>query len=112
MKKTHQTAPHYKWGEDCDGWRLVDQAELSVISERMPPLTEEVRHYHQYARQFFYVLKGTLTIAIEGQVTNLLEGEGYEVAPTILHQVQNRSNEHVHFLVTSQPSTKGDRVEG
>ena len=32
-----QTAEHYVWGSDCDGWHLVKQPELTVIEERMSP---------------------------------------------------------------------------
>jgi len=26
-----ETAEHYAWGQNCDGWHLVDSVELSVI---------------------------------------------------------------------------------
>jgi len=29
------TAPHYVWGDRCDGWRLVQSDGLSVIHERI-----------------------------------------------------------------------------
>ncbi len=61
-----QTAQHYSWGSGCDGWHLVQTPALSVIEERMPPGTSEIRHYHQKANQFFYVLRGTLNINVEG----------------------------------------------
>jgi hypothetical protein len=32
-------AEHYAWGEHCQGWRLVNNADLSVIEEIMPPGT-------------------------------------------------------------------------
>ena len=53
-------AEHYQWGNGCDGWHLVNQPALSVIRERMPPGTAEVRHLHRNARQFFFVLSGTV----------------------------------------------------
>lgn len=31
------TAEHYVWGEQCDGWHLLKQADLSVIQEHVPP---------------------------------------------------------------------------
>jgi hypothetical protein len=36
------SAEHYTWSHGCDGWRLVDRPELSVIQERMPPGTIEI----------------------------------------------------------------------
>jgi mannose-6-phosphate isomerase-like protein (cupin superfamily) len=61
---------HYLWGNNCDGWNLVDQPGLSVKMERMPPHTAEEAHYHERARQFFFILKGTATFETsEGRCT-------------------------------------------
>ena len=59
-------ADHYSWGGQCDGWHLVRAQGLSVIEERMPPGTAEVKHWHTRARQFFYVVSGTLVMDVEG----------------------------------------------
>jgi mannose-6-phosphate isomerase-like protein (cupin superfamily) len=71
---------HYTWGDGCDGWHLVRTTTLSVIEERMPPGTSEVRHYHRRADQFFYVLQGVLSAS------------------------------DVAFLVVSNPPSHGDRL--
>ena len=42
-------AEHYVWGEVCEGWRLLDRPDLSVIHERIPPGRGEVSHYHSRA---------------------------------------------------------------
>jgi mannose-6-phosphate isomerase-like protein (cupin superfamily) len=104
------TAEHYTWGDGCDGWRLVDRAELSVIHERMPPGSAEVWHHHQAARQFFFVLSGTATIEAGGATHTLRAHQGIEIAPGLPHQMRNDSDADVEFLVISQPTTRGDRV--
>lgn len=58
---------HYVWGADCDGWNFVDTPELSVKMERMPPHTAEQMHFHQFARQFFFILKGSATFYFAGE---------------------------------------------
>jgi len=105
-----ESAEHYTWGDGCDGWRLVDRAELSVIHERMPPGTAEVRHYHQSARQFFFVLSGLATMDVGGARHALRAQQGIEIAPGAPHQISNDSDADVEFLVISQPTTRGDRV--
>jgi mannose-6-phosphate isomerase-like protein (cupin superfamily) len=110
MKITKQNAEHYIWGDHCDGWHLVKNQELSVIQERMLPHTSEVRHFHQYARQFFFILKGTATMEVDGQKIRLHSQEGIEVPPLTPHQMLNESDEEVEFLVVSQPHSHGDRV--
>ena len=105
------TAPHYTWGEACDGWHLVQTPTLSVIEERMPPNTSERRHFHHHAQQFFYVLSGELTMEINGIEHTLNANQGIEIPHTSPHQAINRSQADVHFLVTSQPPSHGDRTD-
>ncbi|GAB4024531.1 cupin domain-containing protein [Spirosoma koreense] len=105
-----QTAEHYTWGTTCDGWHLVKSDSLSIIQERMPPGTLEVKHYHQQARQFFFVLAGEATLAIGNQIVVLKTHEGMEIEPMVPHQMRNDSSQDLHFLVTSAPKSHGDRI--
>ncbi|WP_400245830.1 cupin domain-containing protein [Niallia sp. JL1B1071] len=109
MKISKQHAEHYIWGGICDGWHLIKNKELSVIHERMPCNTSEVRHFHEQARQFFFVLSGIATLEVNGERIILNPQEGVEIAPLIPHQMINDSSEDVEFLVISQPTSKGDR---
>jgi len=74
-----ESAEHYTWGDGCDGWHLVKQPQLSVIHERMPPGTAEVRHYHERARQLFFVLSGTATLEVDGVRERLGPQQALEV---------------------------------
>jgi mannose-6-phosphate isomerase-like protein (cupin superfamily) len=104
-------APHYRWGQNCDGWHLLASPGLSVIQERMPPGACEVRHAHARAQQFFFVLAGTLTIEVDGVATTLIAGDGLHVPVDAAHQVFNRAEADASFLVVSQPPSHGDRIE-
>ena len=110
MKISKDTAEHYIWGEACDGWRLVNEADRSIIHERMPAGTCEARHYHEKAIQFFFVLSGTAVIEVDGEQVTLGRHEGVSVLPGIPHQMKNESGHDVEFLVISQPATAGDRI--
>jgi quercetin dioxygenase-like cupin family protein len=88
----------------------VRSTALSVIEERMPPGAHEVRHRHAYARQFFYVLSGTLTMEVDGTRHRLDARTGLELPPGAAHQAINDSNADVQFLVVSTPPSHGDRV--
>ena len=105
------TAHHYTWGQDCDGWHLVDTPELSVILERMPPGTSEKKHRHTRARQFFFVLTGCVIMEIEHRREALAAHQGIEIPPGITHRIVNESEYAVEFIVVSQPHAHGDRVE-
>jgi mannose-6-phosphate isomerase-like protein (cupin superfamily) len=105
-----ENGEHYVWGEVCDGWHLLKEADLSVIHERVPPGAAETRHFHSIARQFFFVLSGTATLEIEGRGVTFGAGQGIHVPPGVPHRFFNASQEDVHFLVVSAPTTRGDRT--
>lgn len=105
------TAPHYTWADVCDGWKLVDTPNLSVIQERMPTGTQEVRHEHSRVRQFFYMLRGELTLDVKGAAQVIPAGSGLEVQPEQVHQARNESGADVEFLVISDGISRDDRVE-
>ena len=107
---SRENAPHYIWGDRCDGWHLLQNSNLSVIEERMPPGAFEVRHFHKNAQQFFLILSGQATVEIDGGQTVLLAGQGVAIPPGTRHQFRNHSEEPVRFLVISQPPSHGDRV--
>ncbi|WP_410511536.1 cupin domain-containing protein [Paenibacillus sp. BR2-3] len=110
MKISKETGEHYIWGINCDGWHLLKQDNLSIIHERMPPGTEEARHYHNRSRQFFFILLGKAVIEINGEVYELNQQEGIEVPQQTPHQIFNETDDSIEFLVISQPTTKGDRI--
>jgi mannose-6-phosphate isomerase-like protein (cupin superfamily) len=103
-------AEHYVWGEGCDGWRLLNREDLSVIQERIPPGLGEILHYHNTARQVFYVLQGQLEIDFEGEKVLLSHGDSLDIPPMQHHRITNPAEKDVHFLVISSPSTTNDRV--
>ena len=110
-----KSAEHYKWGgpqgTDCDGWHLVKTQDLSIIEELMPPGTRETRHWHEHARQFFFVLEGELTLEVEHHDFVVVAGEGIEISPGQQHQALNKAGRSLRMMVTSQPPSHGDRVE-
>lgn len=111
-KVSHRSMPKETWGTDCSAWRLLTLPDLAVAEEEMPPGTTEKRHVHRRARQFFYVLSGTLAMEREdGGAVLLAPGEGLEMPPGVAHRAHNSSQKSVRFLVISAPQTKGDRED-
>jgi len=102
-------AERYDWGQACEGWRLLDRTDLSVIQERIPPGAGEVRHRHNRARQLFLVLAGQLTLETSDALLKLKAGDALEVPPGEPHVARNDSAADASFLVISAPSTKSDR---
>jgi mannose-6-phosphate isomerase-like protein (cupin superfamily) len=103
-------AQHYSWGNNCDGWHLVKNENLSVIEEQMPPGASEVLHHHVRAQQFFLILSGEAVMEVDGGEIFLKMREGLHVLPGVRHRIKNQSTEPLQFLVISQPPSHGDRV--
>ncbi len=99
-----ENAEHYLWGEVCDGWHLFKREEMSIIQERVPAGGAEVMHYHEKARQFFYILEGEATMVFEDHEIILTKGQGIEIAPHV-RNINSKINPNVdvHFLVVSVP---------
>ena len=102
---------HYTWGDQCDGWNLVDQPGLSVKQERMPPHTAEAEHYHRTARQFFFILQGTAIFETAHGRVEVASRQGLEIEPGLKHRIKNEAETDLVFILCSQPSTAGDRIE-
>ena len=77
--KSIENAGYYTWGDKCDGWHLLKTDSLSVIREKMPPGTSERLHYHQHAQQLFYILSGTATFEIQGNIAVLNANESIHI---------------------------------
>lgn len=104
-----RTGKHYVWGDNCDGWHLAASPTLSVIQERMPGGAFEIRHLHNEAEQFFYVLNGIATLEVAGAIHVLRSNEGFHVPAGVPHTLSNRHEEILEFLVISTPPSHGDR---
>lgn len=106
-----ENVEHYTWGDNCHGWRLVDTDTLTVIEELMPPSTKEKWHYHNRAQQYFRILSGTATFEVEDKIHELQAGSGIHIPPKTKHRIRNDHSENLEFLVISEPSISGDRIE-
>jgi mannose-6-phosphate isomerase-like protein (cupin superfamily) len=107
---SRENAAHYFWGERCDGWHLLQDPNLSVIEERVPAGASEIRHHHNIAQQFFYILEGHAVMKVAGEWIQLSPGQGIAIPPGVSHQFRNESEKEVRFLTISQPPSHGDRV--
>jgi len=107
---SRENAEHYRWGDDCDAWYLVKDPEFHVIEELIPAGAAEIRHHHERAQQFFFILTGEVLMEIEGKTTLVAAGSGIRVMPGQKHQIRNPSSGPIRLLVVSHPPSHGDRI--
>jgi mannose-6-phosphate isomerase-like protein (cupin superfamily) len=103
------SAPGFTWREVCSGWTLVDQPDLHVVEERMPPGTFELRHVHGSTRQFYFVLQGRATVEAGAGRVEVAAMQGIEIPPLLEHQMRNESDADLEFLVISTQRPREDR---
>ncbi len=106
-----KNAEHYLWGQNCDGWRLLDSPGLSVIEEQMPANTSEVLHYHHQTQQVFYILSGMATFQLDGEIMQVTANESIHVPCKMLHKISNEQTASLHFLLVSEPTSHADRID-
>ncbi len=105
-----ENSEHYVWGEKCDGWHLAKSKNLSVIQERVPFNCTEIRHYHERAEQFFYILSGVASFELDGVNYQISAHQGLHVPAHKAHQLSNQHEQDLVFIVVSTPPSHGDRV--
>ncbi len=110
MIRSINNASHYTWGNNCDGWHLLNTETLSVIQEKMPAGTSEQLHFHHHAQQLFYILSGIATFETEGNISIVKANESIHIAAGIKHCIANKNEQDLHFLVISQPNSQRDRT--
>lgn len=106
----YQPLEHYKWGNVCDSWHLLDNVGLSVKQEMIPPGALEQLHYHEKSEQFFFILAGTATFEIEGKQLEVCVHEGLHVMAGEKHRIINNGRSNLEFILCSLPSISNDRI--
>ncbi|HCR77412.1 MAG TPA: cupin domain-containing protein [Chryseobacterium sp.] len=111
MIQSKNNSEHYIWGDNCGSWILKNDGKLSIKQDIMPSGTSEKLHFHHFAEQFFYILKGKAVFFIDDEKLSVKSGESITIPPKYKHYIANESDEDLEFLVISSPSTDNDRTE-
>lgn len=82
-----------------------------MIEEKIPPHTSEQLHCHKKAQQVFYILQGTGSFEINGELHTLSSNESIHIPPHALHRIFNDGKEDLSFLLISQPMAQNDRID-
>ena len=106
-----RNAPSFTWRDVCEGWTLLDTANLHVIQERMPPATCELLHVHTHVRQLYFVLEGEAAIDFDDRTQLLRAGDALAIEPLRPHRMTNRSQQPLEFLVISSAPPRQDRED-
>ena len=61
-------------------------------------------HRHPESEQFYYIIKGEITITSEQGKSKLKEGQAFWIGINELHGMINESNEDMHYIAFTAPN--------
>ncbi|WP_390292031.1 helix-turn-helix domain-containing protein [Ureibacillus sp. GCM10028918] len=79
----------------------ITQASFHPILVTLKPKENVGSEFTHYGHEFIYVIKGTLTISLEGKIRELHEKDSMMLESTRNHYWWNNSDEEVQFLLVS-----------
>ncbi|MDN4493168.1 helix-turn-helix domain-containing protein [Ureibacillus aquaedulcis] len=79
----------------------ITQASFHPILVTLKPKENVGNEFTHYGHEFIYVIKGTLTISLEGKITELHATDSMMLESTRHHYWWNNSEEEVQFLLVS-----------
>jgi mannose-6-phosphate isomerase-like protein (cupin superfamily) len=100
-----------QWGPGCHAWTLCDRPDLVFKFERMAPGTAERLHVHRETTQYFFCVRGRMTVEVDGTAHDLAPLDGIAVLPGRRHRVVNRGGTRAEFVVASSRPPASDRVD-
>jgi len=76
----------------------------SLAGARVSPGKNTIQHYHIESEEIYYVLQGKGQIGVEGEVREIIEGDGIAIMPGQSHRIWNTGVEDLVFLCYCSPS--------
>ncbi|MGI9557532.1 MAG: cupin domain-containing protein [Solirubrobacterales bacterium] len=85
-------------GEETDGKLFMSETTLAPDTAGPP------EHFHETLHDMFYVLEGTLSISVDGEMQQLAAGSFICVPPRTAHAISNSGSVPARFLNIATPS--------
>ncbi|MEM9596839.1 MAG: cupin domain-containing protein [Acidobacteriota bacterium] len=103
MKPTRASESHFglnfiATGEDTNG-RYFQCSTVIPAGDGGPPV-----HKHAHESEGFYVLSGSITLAVDGREWELKPGDFFNVPPGAAHTWRNGSEHSAELIITFSPS--------
>lgn len=70
----------------------------------IPPNCSSRPHYHPYAEETYYILKGEGRMVIEGVEHNVRPGDAILISPREKHQIFTDGDDDLEFIVVCAPA--------
>jgi mannose-6-phosphate isomerase-like protein (cupin superfamily) len=110
MLKIKSAANRVEWAPEHFSWTLVDKDDLTVKLEEIPAKGKSDLHFHQRAFQFFFILEGEAEMHLREKNYSLEKHEGVEIPLNIEHQIVNKGETKLFFMLISCPKVQPEDI--
>lgn len=110
MLKSRRNTTRVEWSPGCFSWSLMDNKKASIKMEEINPGGRSDSHFHTQSVQFFFVLEGQAAFKVGNAQHELKKHEGIEIPLKASHQILNKGETHLLFLLVSIPPVQEDDV--
>jgi quercetin dioxygenase-like cupin family protein len=100
----------YRFGDSGPKY-LMQGPRMNFAVVQFMPGKDFRAHYHEVMEENFYILKGTMTVVVDGTTHVIGPGQFMHIEPGEVHYVINRSSAVVRMVSTLAPFKEDDKVE-
>ena len=100
----------YRFGDSGPKY-LMQGPRMNFAVVRFMPGQDFRAHYHKIMEENFFVLEGTVTIAVDGTPHVLNPGQFIHIEPGEVHYVVNKSSSVVRMVASLAPFQESDKIE-
>ena len=76
----------------------------SLAEARVSPGKATILHYHIKTEEIYYILQGRAEIKVEGDIKEVVKGDGIVILPGQTHRIWNIGDEDLVFLCCCAPA--------
>jgi mannose-6-phosphate isomerase-like protein (cupin superfamily) len=76
----------------------------SLAEARVLPGKATIQHCHIESEEIYYILQGRAEIRVEGEIKEVVEGDGIVILPGQKHKIWNTGDEDLVFLCCCAPA--------
>ena len=92
---------------------LLDLTNAPVVQQSLAEATLEPgvatdRHYHRLSEELYFILEGSATMEIDGEIREVGPGDAILIAPGQWHQIRSTDTGKLRFLCCCAPPYSHD----
>jgi quercetin dioxygenase-like cupin family protein len=100
----------YRFGDSGPKY-LMHGPRMNFALVQFMPGQDFKAHYHEVMEENFFILEGTVTIVVDGNLHTLNPRQFIHIEPGEVHYIINKSSAIVRMTACLAPFREGDKIE-